>query len=237
MEPKTNDDPSILGIFFDGLPTMAGIVTVTAQPFAQASLQEVLSVPIWLPYVIAAAVSGLLAVYKVMIVRESGRRECLVCVPLVMLMIFSGYLTGNNLVYYAKEGYTRPSAPTTGPEVAALTQERDILEQQFKSAQDVIDTLRGRAPSPGPGGTPRSSLPAPLALPRWLTVGEAQAQPPPSPAAPDLRPVERGLDMRKVNEKLSQYDIKQRELGKKLEELKRQEKRSAPEQKSLIKSW
>ena len=57
-EEADRSDQGTAGVFFDGLPAMAGIVTVVAQPFAQDSLRNVLELPHWVPVVIAVRVSG-----------------------------------------------------------------------------------------------------------------------------------------------------------------------------------
>jgi len=236
-EEADRSDQGTAGVFFDGLPAMAGIVTVVAQPFAQDSLRNVLELPHRVPVVIAVLVSGLLAVHKVVIVRRSGRRECFVCIPLLMLMIFSAYATGNNLVYYAKEGSTKPdSEKLSTEEVSLLRQEREILQQRLKDAQDVIDTL-GRVVKiqQAPTTKSRSWLPSLLGSTLQLSPREAEAQEPPRPET-TARPVERA-DVQELRKKLRQYELQQQQSNKKLEELKRDERvRETPKQ-PFIKSW
>lgn len=53
-------------------PILAGIVTIVAQPFAQISETYHLTLPDWLPLVVAAVVSSLLALYYVRTARRIG---------------------------------------------------------------------------------------------------------------------------------------------------------------------
>ncbi len=52
-------------------------------------------------------------------------------------MIFSAYVTGNNVVYYTKEGYSRPGVTSgaSSAELEALKTERDLLNQRL---QDLL---------------------------------------------------------------------------------------------------
>lgn len=235
--PASETEPSLGRMFFDGLPAMAGIVTVITQPFAQESLRATLRLPDWLPIVLAVAISGLLAVYKVVVVRRSGVRECAVCVPVLMLVIFSAYATGNNVVYYAKEGLAKSGEPATASaaELGSLKQERELLQRQLKNAQELIDALRHAVSVPEGGeGKPKPRALAPSRLARWaFGVSEAHAQAPRRPPA-DAR-AETGL--RELRMKLGKYETEQRELARKLEDLKREEKSRERQQKPLIKAW
>ncbi len=237
-KPQTPEgDRSLTGVFFEGLPAMAGIVTMIAQPFAQESLHNTLGLPAWLPFVVAISVSGLLAAYKMFVVRHSGARECAICIPLLMLIIFSAYATGNNVVYYAKEGYTKAGiAAPAAEDVTALKQERNILQEQLKSANGLIDTLRQalNVPDSTPG-KPRSVLPTFLGGLRPWTTDEAFAQEPRrSPL--ETRPSER-VNVQQLREKLREYEVQQQQLNKKMEQVKREEKSVEAPQQRLIKSW
>jgi hypothetical protein len=229
-------DVGVGRVFFDGLPAMAGVVTMIAQPFAQESLHKSLGLPDWFPVVVAIVVSGLLAAYKMFVVRHSGPRECAICVPILMLIIFSAYATGNNVVYYAKEGYTKAGSTAPTPEdVAAVKQERDILQQQLKSANELIDSLRQalNVPEGGPS-KPRAWLPTFLGgLMRWGPA-DVYAQTPRQPA--EARPPER-VTVQQLREKLRQYEVQQQQLSKQLETVKREEKTVEAPQQRLIKSW
>jgi hypothetical protein len=232
-----DQDTSLSTVFLGGLPTMAGIVTMIAQPFAQESLHKTLDLPAWLPFVVAIAVSGLLASYKVMIVRGAGARECAVCIPLLMLVIFSAYTTGNNVVYYAKEGYTKtPSASPSSEDLTAWKQERDLLQQQLKNAQDVIDSLRQALGMPASSqGAPRSKLPSVLGRLMPSLVVPAYAQEP-QPGGNDPRSSQIKLDQ--LRKKLRDYEAQQQKLNEKLEAVKRTEApRTSEPQQRLIKSW
>ena len=233
-----DQDSTLTSVFLDGLPAMAGIVTMIAQPFAQESLHKTLGLPAWLPFVVAIVVSGLLAFYKVMIVRRASTRECAVCIPLLMLVIFSAYTTGNNLVYYAKEGYTKtPNTSPSSEDAAAWKQEREILQQQVKNAQELIDTLRQAVGMPASSqGAPRSALPSVLGrlMPSLATPAYAQE---PQPGAGATRASSQSK-ADQLREKLRRYEIQQQKLNEKLADVKRAEApRAAETQQRLIKSW
>jgi hypothetical protein len=227
------------GLFFDGLPVMAAVVTVITQPFAQESMRSMFLLPEWLPIVIAIVVSGLLALYKLGIVRRAAGRECAICAPLLMLVIFSAYATGNNIVYYAKEGYTRPepAAKPTGEPPPALVRERDLLKQQLQSAEELINALRKALNMPAPAeGKPQSAIPGPLAILQALAVPAANAQEPrkPAPGGTTSRPPDR----QQLENLLRKYDAEQRKLDQKLDEVQRSRQQPREtEQRPLIKSW
>ena len=90
-------------VFSNGLPSMVGIVMLIVQPVVQ--VRASLGWPGWLPYAVAIVVSGLLACYRVKLARPSAPSQSPVLMLLLMLVIFSSYVTGNNVVYYTKEGY------------------------------------------------------------------------------------------------------------------------------------
>jgi hypothetical protein len=230
-------------MFFDGLPTMAALVTMIAQPFAQDTLRNTLQLPDWLPIIVAVVVSGLLAMYKMKVVRRAGRNDCVICVPILMLVIFSAYAGGNNVVYYLKEGYTRPVISGRGSteELTALKQERDILQKQLDNAEELIGTLRGTLHLPeSTEGKQHSSLSlsmrsAAAALKRFIAP-EAHAQ----GSTPEPRDRFRGdaLGREQVQGRLKKYDEEQRELNRKREEVKQErEKYQMTRPQPLIKSW
>jgi hypothetical protein len=225
---------SLTHVFLSDLPSMAGIVSVITQPFAQESLRAVLRLPDWIPVVVALGISGLLALYKILIVRGSGARECAICVPIVMLLVFAAYATGNNVVYYAKEGLTHPMSTE---QASALKRERDILEQQLRSAQQAITTLRLALNLPAPADRkPTSALPPASAWTRLFGVPRAEAQ--------DRRPEPRdrvrpqNVDRQRLQEELRKFDVEQRQLKDKLDSIKPEigtPKEQQPQ--PLIKSW
>jgi hypothetical protein len=228
----SNDEGGIGRVFLDGLPAMAGIVTMITQPFAQESLHESLGLPVWFPVAVAVTVSGLLAAYKMFVMRHSAPRECAICIPILMLVIFSAYATGNNVVYYAKEGYTKAAAAAPSPEdLAILKQQRDILQQQLQNANSLIESLSQALNVPA--GKPGAAVPTFLSgLVPWNPAAAYAQEPRRTPAEP--RATER-VDVQQLREKLRQYEIRQQQLTKELEKAKREEKES-PQQR-LIKSW
>jgi hypothetical protein len=230
-------------MFFDGLPTMAALVTMIAQPFAQDTLRSTLQLPDWLPIIVAIAVSGLLAMYKMKVVRRAGRNDCVICVPILMLVIFSAYAGGNNFVYYLKEGYTRPATSSLGSteELTALKQERDILQKQLENAEELIETLRGtlRMPESTEGkqqSSPSLSMHSAVAALKGFIAAEAHAQGS-TPESRDRRR-EDTLGREQLQGRLKKYDEEQRELNRRREEVKQErEKNQTTQPKPLIKSW
>lgn len=227
-------------IFFDGLPMMVAIVTVVSQPFVQDTTLAMLGLPVWFPHILAIVVAALLAIYKMMwMVDRAPVTEVAILVPVLTLVIFSAYATGNNVVYYAKEGYTRADAAgqPSGEELAALRGERDVLNQQLQAARELIGTLRRAISPPGPSGAIPPSAPASMqtTLRGWL-VADAHAQPPPPrPAAPQGE----RLKVQQLEEALKKYEQQQRELDQKLEKIRegREKTRAPQEQRPLLKSW
>ena len=220
-------------VFSSGLPSMVGIVTLIAQPVVQA--KSSLQWPGWLPYAVAIVVSGLLAYYRLKVIRRSAPTESAVLMLLLTLVIFSAYVTGNNVVYYTKEGYARPGA-AGGPsnaELEAVKTERELLKQKLQSAEELIRVLRDVVP--GAAGKPRSFLPSLLAMLETLGPDRAWAQEP--PAQPGGRRPEK-LTPQQVQDMLKKYDAQQRELDWKLKEtLKEQEKTQMQQSPPLLKSW
>lgn len=219
-------------VFSSGLPSMVGIVTLIAQPVVQARTS--LAWPGWLPYAVAIVVSGLLAYYRIRVVRRSPPAESAVLMLLLTLVIFSAYVTGNNVVYYTKEGYSRPGV-TTGPssaELEALKAERELLKQKLQGAEELITALRQVVP----GGKPESSLPSLLSMLGTLGVHEAWAQEP--PAQPGGRRPEKPTP-RQLQDMLKRYDAQQRALDQKLKETQKEQERIQTQQQTppLLKSW
>jgi hypothetical protein len=239
---------SLTSLFLSDLPSMAAIVTVVSQPFAQESLRQATGLPEWMPVAVALMVSGLLAIYKILIVRRSRARDCAICVPIMMLVVFATYATGNNVVYYAKEGFTRPMSTE---QVSALQRERDILEEQLRNAEQTLSTLRRALDLPAaPEAKPRSALPAPSGWARLLGPDVAEAQTrggtrPPQPvdrerAADRSRPAERApsVDRQRLMEQLRKYDLEQRELEARRQSVRPDTgTRESPPSPPLIKSW
>lgn len=230
---STEPSSSLMHVFLSDLPGMAGIVTVITQPFAQESLRAVLRLPEWIPVVVALGISGLLAFYKVLIVRRSGARECAICVPIVMLVVFAAYATGNNLVYYAKEGLTQPMP---AEQVGALKRERDLLEQQLRNAEQTITTFRRALNLPeAPASKPSSAVPPASAWARLFGVPRAEAQ--------DRRPAPRAggrsqsVDLQRLQQELRKFDMEQQQLKEKLESIKPEVSKPREQQQPLIKSW
>jgi hypothetical protein len=238
---ESSTDGGLGRLFFDGLPAMAGIVTVITQPFAQDSMRAMFWLPDWLPIVVAVTVSGLLAVYKVRFVRGSSPGECAICVPVLMLIIFSAYATGNNVVYYMKEGYSRAATPSgaSSEELTTLQRERDILHQQLQSAQELIATLRRALGLPEPSeATPHSSLPSLLGALPGIAAARAHAQEP-SRSTPDRprgeAPRADKLDVKRLEEALKRYEAQQQQLNRNLKAIQKEPAQPSPP--PLIKSW
>jgi hypothetical protein len=222
-------------VFLNDLTRMAGIVTVITQPFAQESLRAALRLPDWIPIVIALGVSGLLALYKmIIIIRDAEARECAICVPIVMLVVFAAYATSNNVVYYAKEGLVQPMS---AEQVAALKDERDLLEKQLRNSEQAITPLRRTLNLPAPVETkPTSALPPASAWARLFGVPWAEAQ--------DRRPEPRDrarpqdVERQRLQEDLKKFDMEQRQLKGKLESIKPETSNpKEQQQRPLIKSW
>lgn len=233
-----SDDEGLRSVLFDGLPTMIGIVAVITQPFAQDSLKAMLGSqndpPKWPPILVAALVSLLLAVYRLWIVRRTPVPQRVICVPLLALIIFAGYTTGNNAVFFAKEGYLRPGADQ---EITSLRGERDVLRQKLQSAEETLATIRRALNLPGPGERKtQSAVPSLLGFLRMLSPGAAYAQPRPQPT--ETRPPEK-VDIQKLQDALGRYDKEQQALDQRLKEIKQQQEkaRETQQQPPLIKSW
>jgi hypothetical protein len=121
---------------------MAGIVALVAQPFAQNSLKELLQIPDWLPLVVAIGVSALLALYKMKFVVKASFSECCLIVPMVALVVFSLYATGNNVAYYTQLGLDKPVHAVDHADAHELTVENELLKQQLNNANEAIEALR-----------------------------------------------------------------------------------------------
>lgn len=237
-ERPGSDADGLRALFFDGLPTMIGIVTLISQPFAQDSLRAMFGSqsepPKWPPILVAALGSLLLAVYRLWIVRRSSAPQCAICVPVLALIIFASYVTGNNAVFFAKQGYLRPGAEE---EITALRQERDVLQEKLKTAEGTLTTISQalNVPAPG-GGKPQSAVPSRLGFLRTLGPEEAYAQEPRPQPSESRRPEK--IDVQKLQDALRGYEKQQEVLDQRLKEIKQQQKaRETQQQPPLIKSW
>jgi hypothetical protein len=222
-------------LFFDGLPAMTAVVTLVAQPFAQ--LRDSFSLPIWLPALVAIVVSGLLAFYKLHIVRRSPMSECAICAPILMFVIFAAYTAGNNAVYYAKEGYSKPkSGQQSGEDLKLRDREIDLLQKQLQSASHLIETLRATLNVPAPAeGPPSSSSPSPLGFLRGLYLGDAHAQEPRPPATSGPRPS--AEKSKQLSEEFKKYDAQKKEVKDELKQIRQEQERQRPTAPPLIKTW
>ena len=226
-------DDGLRLVFFEELTSMTVIVTVITQPFAQESMRAMFGLPAWLPIIIALGVSGLLAVYRMYrmrIVHRSTPWECAICVPLLACVIFSGYATGNNVIFYTMEGYTKDTkGPTAEARVAALASERDILKRQLESARGAIGALRHALGLPATEDKPSSSLSVPSRLLGFLAAGPAYAQ--------TGRTALDAVKLRQLEEILKKHEAESRKLENQLDRIKQDERGRATSQQPLIKSW
>lgn len=227
-------DGGFSDIFSSGLPTMVGIVTLIAQPVVQAKTS--LGWPGWLPYAVAILVSGLLAFYRIKVTRRSAPTESAVLMPLLTLVIFSAYVTGNNVVYYTKEGYSRPGV-TSGPpsaELEVLKTESELLRQKLQSSEELIQVLRQVVP--GTGVKPQAFQPSLLTLLEALGAHRAWAQE--RPAQPGGSRPEK-LTPQQVQEILKKYDAQQSELDRRLKETQKEQEKVQTQRPPppLLKSW
>lgn len=236
--PGSNDD-GLRTLFFDGLPTMIGIVTLISQPFAQDSLRAMFGSqrepPTWPPILVAALASLLLAVYRLRIVRRASAPQCAICVPVLALIIFASYATGNNAVFFAKQGYLHAGAEQ---EMTALRQERDVLQEKLKTAEATLMTISQALGVPAPGGgTPQSAAPSRLGFLRRLGPEAAYAQAPRPQPGESRRPEK--IDVQKLQDALRGYQKQQEVLDQRLKEIKQQQEkaRETQQQPPLIKSW
>lgn len=232
IRPDSGD--RLTQVFFSDLPGMAGIVTVVTQPFAQESMRTVLRLPEWIPIVVALGISALLALYKILIMRRSAAPARAICVPFVALVVFAAYATGNNVVYYAKEGLMQP---LSAEQAATLKRERDNLEQQVKNSEELIGKMRRALGVGEPEKT--SARPEPSAWARLFGVPPAEAQP--QPRRPEARDTARtpGNDLQRLKDELRKFDVEQRQLKERLETIKPDvgKAREQQQQQPLIKSW
>jgi 4-amino-4-deoxy-L-arabinose transferase-like glycosyltransferase len=249
--PQTLPEPGKNGgfgsLFFEGLPTMTGIVTIVAQPFAQDSMKKMFALPDWLPALIALAAAGLLALYRMRIVRKSGLSECAICCPILVFIIFSAYVSGNNVVYYAKEGVSKAGVQnvTTGKvdeeSLAKQNEEVRILRSQLENANEMIKKLAGvlNIPQSAPVPEKHSSLSSVFKLARLSWEDTAYAQNP----QPERRETDRSetLDqqrLQQLQEELKKYQQTQQTLDKELKDLRQQQQKPPEQQQApLIKSW
>jgi hypothetical protein len=244
---ESDKKESFGSLFFEGLPTMTGIVTIIAQPFAQDSMKKMFGLPDWLPAVIALAAAGLLALYRIRIVRKSGTVECAICWPLLVFIIFSAYASGNNVVYYAKEGITKAGVQSVDTGKVAeerLTKEReevDILRQQLKNANEMIRNMASalnisRSEPMKEGRPSTSSL---FRLSAMLSVNHAYAQNSKEEGGTTERPMQPDpQQLQRLQEALKQYEETQQKLDKRIEDVQKQQKSTIQQQSPpLIKSW
>ena len=236
-ERRGGGEDSLRRVFFEGLASLTAIVTVITQPFAQESMRAMFGLPAWLPIIIALGVSGLLAVYRMRIVRQSTLWECAICVPLLACVIFSGYATGNNVIFYTMEGYTKDAkGPTAESRVAALAAERDNLKQQLESAHGAIGALRRTLGLPPSENKPSSSLSVPSRVVGFFTAGPAYAQAP-GPGKETGRAAPDAAKLRQLEEVLKKFEADSRKLTDQLDRIKQNERGRATSQQPLIKSW
>ena len=226
--PRSGDD-GLRRVFFEGLTSMIAIVTFITQPFAQESMRAMFGLPAWLPIIIALGVSALLAVYRLLTIQTSDLRQFAICVPLLACVIFSGYASGNNVIFYTMEGYTKDKGPTAEGRLSALTAERDILKQQLDGAKGVIGTLRQTLGLPPAEDKPSSSRSVPS---RWLGFfGVAPAHAQTGRVTPDA------AKLRQLEEVLKKFEADSRKLTNQLEKVKQDDRGAAASPKPLIKSW
>jgi hypothetical protein len=227
-------DVGLGDVFSSGLPSMVGIVVAVAQPAVQA--RDSLGWPAWLAYALALAASSALAYYRIRILRRSAPGECVILVPLLALVIFSAYVAGNNVVFYTKEGYSRP-APGAGPtnaDLSALRTETDLLNQKLQNAEEVIKALRQVVP--GAAGKAQTPLSLFSPIGTLLRPDSAWAQ------GPVRQPEERRQEKptpQQVHEMLKDYDARQRDLDQKLKATQTDKEKSRMQQQTppLLKSW
>jgi hypothetical protein len=244
--PGTGRGADFGGVFFEGLPMMIGIVTAITQPFAQTTMQEMFRLPNWLPIFVALVVSGVLAVYRLAIVRGSRPKEYAICAPLLALLIFSGYVTGNNAVHYAKEGITKSGAGSqekTGGEIDILREQNQKLLKQLQRADKLLEQI-GKAigisgsetKSEGMPGKTKSSF---LGM---FIAGAAHAAEPvtaPTKGATDPSPrMPTKIERQELNQALKDYLGERKAFDKELKELKTEEQKAKDSPSiPLIKSW
>lgn len=231
------------------LPVLAGVVTVVAQPFAQIRQHYEESLPDWLPLLVAAVVSGLLAVYFVRTVRKTSREEALFMIPLLMLMVFSGSIGANNLVESAAGG-GQPREAARGVEVreAHLRAQLGNAEKQLEIERERGRLMRKALGLPELDATGNGSVEAPKvsAVERLLgaLIADASAQ---EGAAPAPRPAEKAPVGKKATpatdeewrRKIAEFDRQQRTLKQQEAQLKHSDDggRTNRTVRPLWKSW
>lgn len=234
------DGGGLRQLFLEGLPTMVAIVTAIVQPITQMTCVEgkcrSWEFPDWTPVVVAAVASFLLAFYRVRIVRRAALFECMICVPLLMLMIFCGAAAGNNVVNYSKQGITGELG-RLNRKLETLEDERNILEQKLQKTEELVGTLRRAVDLPQASeAKPRSSVPSLLGMLRAFMAGEVYAQEP--RAQPGDRRREQ-LNVQQLQEALKKYEGEQRRLDQELEKIRqeREKGRETPPPQPLFKKW
>jgi hypothetical protein len=168
----------------------------------------------------------------------------------MMLVVFAAYATGNNVVYYAKEGF---SNPMSSDQVSALKRERDILEEQLRNAQQAVATLRQALDLPPTTPDSRRGAvapPDPSAWSRFFGVSIAEAQNRGSgggrsrsddrdrdrTADRDRTTDRESADRQRLKEELRRFDQNQRELEERRQSVK-PETRTKDKDQPLLKSW
>lgn len=187
-------------------PLLAGIVTLVTQPFAQLRTHYSSTLPDWLPLLIAAIISTLLAFYYIRTVRRTPREESLILIPLVILILFSGSLGANNVVKAAAQG-TATSDAAPAVESNKLRERLQSLEAQLEleiAEGRVLRKALGLADKPAaPGAKPTGALsrgPADFLL--ALFVSDAFAQTEPEPTKPPRPVLNKSADKDKDNAEL-----------------------------------
>lgn len=211
------------------LPVLAGVVTVVAQPFAQIRQHYDDVLPDWLPLLVAAVVSLLLAVYFVRTVRRTRRDEAVFMIPLLMLMVFSASIGANNLVESASGGGRQLDA------VRAAEAGAERLRAQLANAerQLEIERERGRLMRRALGLPEADAPPADEAKklsqgdgPWWgFLVGAAHAQepvPPRSATKPAAKPAATTppVSDEELRRKIAEFDRQQQALKEQEQKLK-----------------
>jgi hypothetical protein len=245
--PEPGKNGGFGSLFFEGLPTMTGIVTIVAQPFAQDSMKKMFAIPEWLPALIALAAAGLLALYRMRIVRKSGLSECAICCPILVFIIFSAYVSGNNVVYYAKEGVSKASvqnvttAKVDEESVAKQNEEVRILRSQLENANVMIKKLASalNISQSAPAPEKHSSLSSVFKLAGLSWEDTAYAQnPQPERGESDRSGTIDQQRLQQLQEELKKYQQSQQTADKELKNLQQQQQKPPqPPRAPLIKSW
>lgn len=134
---------------------MAGVVTMVSQPFAQSRMQELLGLAVWVPVVIAVAVSVLLAAYHVFAIQRVKVMEGVILMPLVAMILFSSY-AGTNQLFASDPQQTASAADKTAAArmlnlEEQLNLQREINTQLIKAlGLPPEENMQGRIPEAPP---------------------------------------------------------------------------------------